>query len=55
MGAWTFVAPRFMELLQDGQKVRYVGRQASASPATGQKKIHEAEQNKLVEDAMTAK
>ncbi|MDR9415323.1 MAG: multifunctional oxoglutarate decarboxylase/oxoglutarate dehydrogenase thiamine pyrophosphate-binding subunit/dihydrolipoyllysine-residue succinyltransferase subunit [Gracilimonas sp.] len=52
MGAWTFVAPRFMELLQDGQKLRYVGRQASASPAAGQKKIHEAEQTKLVEDAM---
>jgi len=53
MGAWTFVAPRFMELLQDGQKLRYVGRQASASPAAGQKKIHQAEQNRLVEEALT--
>ncbi|MEX0844792.1 MAG: multifunctional oxoglutarate decarboxylase/oxoglutarate dehydrogenase thiamine pyrophosphate-binding subunit/dihydrolipoyllysine-residue succinyltransferase subunit [Balneolaceae bacterium] len=52
MGAWHFVAPRFIELLQDGQKISYVGRQASASPASGQKKIHEAEQAKLVEDAM---
>ena len=52
MGAWTFVAPRFMELLQEGQKLRYVGRQASASPAAGQKKIHEAEQNRLVEEAL---
>lgn len=53
MGAWTFLAPRFMELLQDDQKIRYVGRQASASPAAGQKKIHQAEQDKLVSDALT--
>jgi 2-oxoglutarate dehydrogenase E1 component len=52
MGAWNFVAPRFMELLQNGQKLSYAGRQASASPAAGQKKIHQAEQDKLVEDAM---
>lgn len=55
MGAWTFVAPRFMELLQDGQTLSYIGRQASASPAAGQKKIHQAEQDKLVEDAMIVK
>ncbi|MCH8549653.1 MAG: multifunctional oxoglutarate decarboxylase/oxoglutarate dehydrogenase thiamine pyrophosphate-binding subunit/dihydrolipoyllysine-residue succinyltransferase subunit [Balneolaceae bacterium] len=52
MGAWTFVAPRFTELLKKGQKLRYAGRHASASPAAGQKKIHEAEQNKLVSDAI---
>lgn len=52
MGAWHFVAPRFMELLQKGQKLSYVGRQASASPAAGQKKIHQAEQDKLIEDAL---
>jgi 2-oxoglutarate dehydrogenase E1 component len=51
-GAWNFVAPRFMELLQKGQKLNYIGRQASASPAAGQKKVHEAEQNRLVEKAM---
>jgi 2-oxoglutarate dehydrogenase E1 component len=52
MGAWTFVAPRFMDLLEDGQKLNYAGRQASASPAAGQKKVHEAEQEALIEDAM---
>lgn len=52
MGAWTFVAPRFMDLLEDEQKLSYAGRQASASPAAGQKKIHEAEQLSLVEDAL---
>jgi len=52
MGAWTFVAPRIMQELQDGQNLRYVGRQASASPAAGQKKVHKAEQDKLVNQAL---
>ena len=52
MGPWTFVAPRIMQNLQDGQNLRYVGRQASASPAAGQKKIHKAEQEKLVNEAL---
>jgi len=53
MGGWFFVAPRIQEQLQDGQKLTYVGRQASASPAAGQKKIHDAEQQKLVEEALS--
>jgi len=52
MGAWTFVSPRIMQQLQDGQNLRYVGRQASASPAAGQKKVHKAEQEKLVNEAL---
>lgn len=51
-GALTFVATRFMEEFDLGQKLTYAGRQASASPAAGQKKMHDAEQQKLVEDAM---
>lgn len=52
MGGWSFVAPRFMELFEGGQKLTYAGRQASASPAAGQKKIHDAEQLALIEDAL---
>ncbi|MBN2733214.1 MAG: multifunctional oxoglutarate decarboxylase/oxoglutarate dehydrogenase thiamine pyrophosphate-binding subunit/dihydrolipoyllysine-residue succinyltransferase subunit [Balneolaceae bacterium] len=52
MGAWTFVNPRIQQQLNDGQKLRYAGRQASASPAAGQKKIHEKEQQLLINDAM---
>ncbi|MEX0890193.1 MAG: 2-oxoglutarate dehydrogenase E1 component, partial [Balneolaceae bacterium] len=52
MGGWTFVSPRFTKLLQSGQQLEYAGRQASASPATGQKKIHEAEQEQLVKTAI---
>lgn len=52
MGAWMFIAPRIMEELQEGQNLRYVGRQASASPAAGQMKIHQAEQERLVKHAL---
>ena len=48
MGAWTYINPRFQEILQSGQKLSYAGRQASASPAAGQKKIHNAEQERLI-------
>ena len=49
MGAWTFVAPRLQELM--GLPFQYVGRDASASPATGSKLVHDHEQAELVEAA----
>jgi len=52
MGAWSFVAPRIKSLLQSKQKLEYVGRQASASPAAGQMKIHQVEQERLVKNAI---
>ncbi|MEX2436450.1 MAG: multifunctional oxoglutarate decarboxylase/oxoglutarate dehydrogenase thiamine pyrophosphate-binding subunit/dihydrolipoyllysine-residue succinyltransferase subunit [Balneolaceae bacterium] len=52
MGAWTFVSPRFQELLQKNQKLTYAGRLAAASPAAGQKKVHDAEQSKLIAQAL---
>lgn len=52
MGAWTFLFPRFQSLLQEGQSITYAGRQAAASTAAGQKKIHDAEQEKLVSEAL---
>jgi 2-oxoglutarate dehydrogenase E1 component len=50
MGAWTFVSPRLEELL--GADVQYVGRDASASPATGSKLVHDREQAEIVEAAV---
>ncbi len=50
MGAWTFVAPRLHELI--GESVQYIGRDASASPATGSKMVHDREQAELVEAAV---
>ncbi len=52
MGGWAFVAPRLRELT--GHEFDYVGRDASASPATGSLNIHEREQKELVEAAIGA-
>lgn len=47
MGGWQFVA---MNLPEMGFKV--ISRKASASPATGFKKVHDANQKRIVEEAM---
>jgi 2-oxoglutarate dehydrogenase E1 component len=52
MGGWTFVAPRLQELT--GAAFQYVGRDSSASPATGSHAVHEREQTELVEAAIGA-
>ncbi|HEV2862697.1 MAG TPA: multifunctional oxoglutarate decarboxylase/oxoglutarate dehydrogenase thiamine pyrophosphate-binding subunit/dihydrolipoyllysine-residue succinyltransferase subunit [Pyrinomonadaceae bacterium] len=54
MGGWTFVGPRLEGLLPACQRPHYAGRDASASPATGSYTIHELEQRRLVDDALTA-
>jgi 2-oxoglutarate decarboxylase len=51
MGGWTFVEPRLREI-KGNLSLRYVGRTASASPATGSYAIHELEQRKLVDDSL---
>jgi 2-oxoglutarate dehydrogenase E1 component len=50
MGGWSFVAPRLEELT--GHRFQYVGRDASASPATGSNAVHNREQEELVEAAL---
>jgi 2-oxoglutarate dehydrogenase E1 component len=52
MGGWTFVAPRLRDLTK--KNVEYVGRDASASPATGSHAVHDREQIELVEAALGA-
>ncbi|WP_422930775.1 2-oxoglutarate dehydrogenase E1 component [Singulisphaera sp. PoT] len=52
MGAWTFVSPRLQELM--GFPFQYVGRDASASPATGSHEVHDREQEELVDAAIGA-
>src|SRR5262249_43264023 len=49
MGGWSFVEPRLRAM---GPSVDYVGRDASASPATGSLTIHKQEQKELVEAAI---
>jgi 2-oxoglutarate dehydrogenase E1 component len=56
MGAWSFVLPYLTRLTSSARQalpIRFVGREASASPATGFLKTHELEQTLLVEAAMS--
>ena len=53
MGGWTFMEPRLENLLSRCERPRYVGRAASASPATGSYAIHTQEQASLVNEALT--
>ncbi len=50
-GGWSFVESRLRELIGDKKTLRYVGRWASASTATGSHTIHQMEQRQLVKDA----
>ncbi|OGT53371.1 MAG: 2-oxoglutarate dehydrogenase E1 component [Gammaproteobacteria bacterium RIFCSPHIGHO2_12_FULL_42_13] len=51
-GAWYTIQPRLAPLLNKGQKLRFAGRSASASPAVGYLAIHTKEQIDLVNQAL---
>jgi len=53
MGGWTFMESRLENLLPGCERPRYVGREASASPATGSYAVHTQEQEGLVRKALT--
>jgi 2-oxoglutarate dehydrogenase E1 component len=58
MGAWFYMQPRLNAMLEAlhgdcNRRVRYVGRPASASPATGSAKVHQVEQETVVREALT--
>jgi 2-oxoglutarate dehydrogenase E1 component len=50
-GAWSFISEHMLYNEAIGVKLTYVGRPATASPATGYKKVHVKEQAALVEKA----
>lgn len=50
MGGWTFIRPRLEGLVGDCS-VRYAGRAASASPATGSHEAHKLEQDMIMQAA----
>ena len=55
MGAWRFVREEFLDRaagLANGRVPRYIGREASASPAPGSLKAHVEEQESIVEAAL---
>ncbi len=49
MGGWFFMEPRLRAM---GYSFEYVGRDASASPATGSHEVHVREQREVVEAAV---
>ena len=51
-GARDFVEPRIERLLPGRRRLAYVGRPEAASPATGSHKIHQTEENGIVEAAL---
>ena len=52
MGGWNFVRGRLLEVLKPSQKLNYVGRKNSGTPAEGSGKAHEAEQKRIIQDAL---
>jgi 2-oxoglutarate dehydrogenase E1 component len=54
MGAFRFVRERFLDgdVIASGRALRYAGRAASAAPAPGSLKVHLAEQEALVKEAL---
>jgi len=53
MGGWTFMEAKFEDLIPGGDRLRYIGRAESPSPATGSYAVHMKEQERLVRDALT--
>lgn len=53
MGGWSFVEPRLRSILPAHRSIAYVGRTASASPATGSYAIHNLEQAQLVNGSLS--
>ncbi|RPH37717.1 hypothetical protein EHM92_01970, partial [bacterium] len=52
MGAWSFMQERLRKDLRDGQTLRYIGREAAASPATGSLKLHQRNQEQILKAAV---
>jgi 2-oxoglutarate dehydrogenase E1 component len=53
MGAWTYVQPRLRASIGTVTTLKYVGRPERSSPAEGYAKMHEVEQKRIVNDALS--
>jgi 2-oxoglutarate dehydrogenase E1 component len=54
MGGWEFVRHQLARLLPAGTSLRYIGRPASASPATGSARRHATQRDRLLHAALVA-
>jgi len=52
-GAWDGIKHRFHKLYDTGKQIYFVGRHGAAAPATGFPHKHKAEQEKIINDALT--
>ncbi|MBA2335843.1 MAG: multifunctional oxoglutarate decarboxylase/oxoglutarate dehydrogenase thiamine pyrophosphate-binding subunit/dihydrolipoyllysine-residue succinyltransferase subunit [Blastocatellia bacterium] len=52
MGGWFFAEDRLQQIKPENVEFRYIGREPSASPATGSYAIHELEQKQIVNDSL---
>ncbi|TVS13195.1 MAG: 2-oxoglutarate dehydrogenase E1 component [Wenzhouxiangella sp.] len=52
-GAWFQIRHHIQACVGNDQRLRYVGRDASASPAVGYYQVHQEQQKRLVSDALT--
>ncbi|HEV2614489.1 MAG TPA: 2-oxoglutarate dehydrogenase E1 component [Gammaproteobacteria bacterium] len=51
-GAWTYLKGKFKKLLNPTQVLRYVGPLSAAAPALGSNKLHVAQQQQIITDAL---
>lgn len=52
MGSWTFVRPKLKQVLGQGQEPEYCGRADAGTTAEGSLKAHQAEQQRIVTEAV---
>jgi len=52
-GAWSFMHPRLLEAIAPNIDLRYIGRAESASPAEGSLSRHKAQQERIIEEALS--
>jgi 2-oxoglutarate dehydrogenase E1 component len=52
MGAWTFVRDRLEAIIGDGNRLEFVGRAESASPAAGSPRVHRAQLRMFLDQAL---
>lgn len=53
MGAWTFIRHRLEALCSENQELYYCGRRDAGTTAEGYTKVHEKEQKRILQEALT--
>jgi 2-oxoglutarate dehydrogenase E1 component len=54
MGAWKYMSPRLSVLLEPKVKLHVIARPESSSPATGFSELFQAEQDRLIQSALSS-